>query len=63
MTVRYASVVPHPLGVVVRIEPGKIGELLIDGEEWRGHPFEELAKIALTTRKIRVEVRAVPRGP
>jgi hypothetical protein len=40
---------PHPLGVVVRQENANTGELIIPGESWHGHPFEELERLSHTT--------------
>lgn len=40
---------PHPLGVVVRQEGANTGDLIIPGESWHGHAFEELEKLSHTT--------------
>ena len=48
----------HPLGVVVYIEPGKLGELLIPGEEYLGIGVAELERIAHSGGLVRVAQEA-----
>jgi hypothetical protein len=48
----------HPLGVVVSHGANGRGELLIRGEACCGVSFEQLERIALTTRKVDVDEAA-----
>lgn len=44
----------HPLGVIVFRQPDEQGELLLPGEECCGVSFDELVRIAKTTREVEV---------
>lgn len=53
----------HPLGVVVSHGANARGELLIRGEACCGVSFEQLERIALTTRQIDVDDAAAKDCP
>ena len=62
MTYRF-QVRHHPLGVVVVVAPGQVGELLIPGEQCCGMSVAELQHIADTTGIMEVDDATVRNCP